>query len=43
MAGLDALGHEHRPIVRNASLDDNPQNCGGTARPAASTAASARR
>ena len=28
MAGLDALGHEHRPIVRNASLDDNPQNCG---------------
>ena len=28
MAGLDALGHEHRPIVRNAALDDNPQNCG---------------
>jgi choline dehydrogenase-like flavoprotein len=28
MAGLDALGHEHRPIVRNAGLDDNPQNCG---------------
>ena len=28
MAGLDALGHEHRPIVRNASLDDNPENCG---------------
>jgi choline dehydrogenase-like flavoprotein len=28
MAALDALGHEHRPIVRNASLDDNPENCG---------------
>jgi len=28
MAGLDALGHEHRPIVRNVSLDDNPENCG---------------
>lgn len=28
MAGLDALGHEHRPIVRNASLDDDPENCG---------------
>jgi choline dehydrogenase-like flavoprotein len=28
MAGLDALGHEHRPIVRNAALDDNPENCG---------------
>ena len=28
MAGLDALGHEHRPIVRNASLDDKPENCG---------------
>jgi len=28
MAALDALGHEHRPIVRNAALDDNPQNCG---------------
>jgi choline dehydrogenase-like flavoprotein len=28
MAGLDALGHEHRPIVRNASLDDSPENCG---------------
>jgi len=28
MDGLDALGHEHRPIVRNTSLDDNPENCG---------------
>ncbi len=28
MAGLDALGHEHRPIVRNVALDDNPENCG---------------
>ncbi len=28
MEGLDALGMEHRPIVRNASLDDNPENCG---------------
>ena len=28
MAGLDALGHEHRPIVRNASLDDDPAKCG---------------
>ena len=28
MAGLDALGHEHRPIVRNASLDDDAENCG---------------
>jgi choline dehydrogenase-like flavoprotein len=28
MAGLDALGHEHRPIMRNASLDDDAQNCG---------------
>ena len=28
MAGLDALGHEHRPIVRNASLDDKAENCG---------------
>lgn len=28
MEGLDALGHEHRPIVRNASLDDDPQFCG---------------
>ena len=26
MAGLDALGHEHRPIVRNASLDDDPEH-----------------
>ncbi len=28
MDGLDALGHEHRPIVRNASLDDDAANCG---------------
>ena len=28
MAGLDALGHEHRPIVRNASLDDDAEMCG---------------
>ena len=28
MEGLDALGMEHRPIVRNASLDDDPENCG---------------
>ena len=28
MAGLDALGIEHRPIVRNASLDDDPTYCG---------------
>jgi choline dehydrogenase-like flavoprotein len=28
MEGLDALGHEHRPIVRNASLDDDAANCG---------------
>lgn len=28
MAGLDTLGHEHRPIVRNAALDDEPENCG---------------
>lgn len=28
MAGLDALGHEHRPIVRNATLDDDAENCG---------------
>jgi choline dehydrogenase-like flavoprotein len=28
MAGLDVLGHEHRPIVRNASLDDDDANCG---------------
>jgi choline dehydrogenase-like flavoprotein len=25
---LDELGHEHRPIVRNASLDDDPEMCG---------------
>jgi choline dehydrogenase-like flavoprotein len=24
----DALGYEHRPIFRNASLDDDPANCG---------------
>ena len=28
MAGLDARGLEHRPIVRNASLDDDPAFCG---------------
>ncbi len=28
MEGLDALGYEHRPIVRNASLDDDPEVCG---------------
>ncbi len=28
MEGLDALGVEHRPIVRNASLDDDPEMCG---------------
>lgn len=28
MAGLDVLDHEHRPIVRNVALDDNPENCG---------------
>jgi choline dehydrogenase-like flavoprotein len=28
MEGLDALGHEHRPIVRNAALNDDPENCG---------------
>jgi choline dehydrogenase-like flavoprotein len=28
MEALDAEGFEHRPIVRNASLDDDPQHCG---------------
>ena len=28
MEGLDAMGVEHRPIVRNASLDDDPEICG---------------
>ncbi|MEA2123576.1 MAG: hypothetical protein QOI80_358 [Solirubrobacteraceae bacterium] len=28
LAGCDELGYEHRPIVRNASNDDNPENCG---------------
>ena len=28
MQGLDAMGIEHRPIVRNVSLDDNPEYCG---------------
>jgi choline dehydrogenase-like flavoprotein len=27
-SACDALGYEHRPIVRNASNDDNPDNCG---------------
>lgn len=28
MQGLDELGLQHRPIVRNASLDDDPAYCG---------------
>jgi choline dehydrogenase-like flavoprotein len=28
MTGLDELGHDHRPIVRNAAPDDKPENCG---------------
>ena len=28
MAGCDALGYEHRPIWRNASLHDDPEFCG---------------
>ena len=28
LAGCDALGYEHRPIWRNATLDDKPENCG---------------
>lgn len=28
MQGCDALGVEHRPIWRNASLDDDPERCG---------------
>ncbi|HZK16409.1 MAG TPA: GMC family oxidoreductase N-terminal domain-containing protein, partial [Solirubrobacterales bacterium] len=28
IAGCDGLGYEHRPIWRNASLDDDPANCG---------------
>jgi hypothetical protein len=28
MAACDALGYEHRPIVRNVSLDDDPEQCG---------------
>lgn len=28
LAGCDALGYEHRPIWRNASLDDDPEFCG---------------
>ena len=28
MQGLDEMGHEHRPIVRNVTLDDNPEMCG---------------
>ena len=27
-AGCDELGYEHRPIWRNASLDDDPEFCG---------------
>jgi choline dehydrogenase-like flavoprotein len=28
IAACDALGYEHRPIWRNAALDDDPANCG---------------
>ena len=28
MAACDALGYEHRPIVRNVSLDDDAEQCG---------------
>jgi choline dehydrogenase-like flavoprotein len=28
IAGCDGLGIEHRPIWRNASLDDDPERCG---------------
>ena len=28
LAGCDALGYEHRPIWRNAALDDDPEFCG---------------
>ena len=28
IAGCDALGYEHRPIWRNAALDDDPEYCG---------------
>ena len=28
MEGLDAMGHEHRPIVRNATLHDDAEYCG---------------
>src|SRR3954468_15227050 len=28
MAGLDAMGYEHRPIVRNVTMDDDPEMCG---------------
>jgi choline dehydrogenase-like flavoprotein len=28
LAACDELGYEHRPIYRNASRDDNPENCG---------------
>jgi len=28
MAGLDAMGIEHRPIVRNAEVHDDPEFCG---------------
>jgi choline dehydrogenase-like flavoprotein len=28
MQALDAMGHEHRPIVRNVSMDDDPEVCG---------------
>ena len=28
MQALDEMGHEHRPIVRNVTLDDNAEMCG---------------
>ena len=35
MAGLDELGYDHRPIVRNAALDDDLEVCGYCTRAAA--------
>ena len=28
MAACDALGYEHRPVARNVSMDDDPEQCG---------------
>jgi choline dehydrogenase-like flavoprotein len=28
MQALDEMGHEHRPIIRNTTPDDQPANCG---------------